>query len=452
MAISTSAGAEVQRPLATVVIGGLVTSTLLTMVALPLLYAVLYNVTGIQLWPLKLKRTAIMILLPLLIFTGFRGYAQNQSLTLERAINIAVENNKELKSYFLMTEQNKALIPSAFSIDQTKVYYEYDQNNIAENGYPLNVFGIEQSFKFPTVYTSQRKVNTLSTTISETEYQIQKTKLSLKVAQSWETIQYLLNKRHYYQKLDSVYSDLLKAMEINYELGGITQLEKLNAEAKKQEILLKKKQLEYDLEISLNELKSLMQIDSSVVVTYEPLRQFAINIDTTMHYDITLGRQLVSLENARLKAEKSKFFPDIDLGYFNGSNKYRDAKRYNGYTVGIGIPLFFGEKKSRVTAGKISLQIAMEKEYNLHVQYQKKINELQQQLKKYNESIKYYNDFGDKLFFEIITNAQKSYKAGEIDIFKYLQSMETAVNIKMEYLFNLWQSNMIILEINYFTL
>lgn len=38
MAISTSAGAEVQRPLATVVIGGLITSTLLTLVVLPVLY------------------------------------------------------------------------------------------------------------------------------------------------------------------------------------------------------------------------------------------------------------------------------------------------------------------------------------------------------------------------------------------------------------------------------
>jgi cobalt-zinc-cadmium resistance protein CzcA len=56
MAISTSAGAEVQRPLATVVIGGLVTSTLLTMIALPLLYAIFINVTGIQLKPLKFKR------------------------------------------------------------------------------------------------------------------------------------------------------------------------------------------------------------------------------------------------------------------------------------------------------------------------------------------------------------------------------------------------------------
>ncbi len=39
MALATSAGAEVQRPLATVVIGGLVTSTLLTLLVLPALYA-----------------------------------------------------------------------------------------------------------------------------------------------------------------------------------------------------------------------------------------------------------------------------------------------------------------------------------------------------------------------------------------------------------------------------
>jgi cobalt-zinc-cadmium resistance protein CzcA len=38
MALSTSAGAEVQRPLATVVIGGLLTSTALTLFVLPSLY------------------------------------------------------------------------------------------------------------------------------------------------------------------------------------------------------------------------------------------------------------------------------------------------------------------------------------------------------------------------------------------------------------------------------
>jgi cobalt-zinc-cadmium resistance protein CzcA len=38
MAIATGAGAEVQRPLATVVIGGVLSSTFLTLVLLPVLY------------------------------------------------------------------------------------------------------------------------------------------------------------------------------------------------------------------------------------------------------------------------------------------------------------------------------------------------------------------------------------------------------------------------------
>jgi cobalt-zinc-cadmium resistance protein CzcA len=40
MAIATGAGAEVQKPLATVVIGGLISSTLLTLIVLPILYAI----------------------------------------------------------------------------------------------------------------------------------------------------------------------------------------------------------------------------------------------------------------------------------------------------------------------------------------------------------------------------------------------------------------------------
>jgi cobalt-zinc-cadmium resistance protein CzcA len=41
MALATSVGAEVQRPLATVVIGGLITSTLLTLLVLPTQYPII---------------------------------------------------------------------------------------------------------------------------------------------------------------------------------------------------------------------------------------------------------------------------------------------------------------------------------------------------------------------------------------------------------------------------
>ncbi len=48
MAVSTSAGAEVQRPLATVVIGGLITATLLTLLVLPSLYPVIEDAKALS--------------------------------------------------------------------------------------------------------------------------------------------------------------------------------------------------------------------------------------------------------------------------------------------------------------------------------------------------------------------------------------------------------------------
>jgi cobalt-zinc-cadmium resistance protein CzcA len=45
MAVATSAGAEVQRPLATVVIGGLIVSTILTLIVLPVSYKIVHTVS-----------------------------------------------------------------------------------------------------------------------------------------------------------------------------------------------------------------------------------------------------------------------------------------------------------------------------------------------------------------------------------------------------------------------
>ncbi len=55
MAISSGAGAEVQRPLATVVIGGLVTSTMLTMIALPIMFEIFYNMRSFKLFSFKMN-------------------------------------------------------------------------------------------------------------------------------------------------------------------------------------------------------------------------------------------------------------------------------------------------------------------------------------------------------------------------------------------------------------
>jgi cobalt-zinc-cadmium resistance protein CzcA len=45
MALNVGTGAEVQRPLATVVIGGIISSTLLTLLVLPVLYRLMHRRT-----------------------------------------------------------------------------------------------------------------------------------------------------------------------------------------------------------------------------------------------------------------------------------------------------------------------------------------------------------------------------------------------------------------------
>jgi cobalt-zinc-cadmium resistance protein CzcA len=47
MALSSSAGAEVQKPLATVVIGGLISATLLTLMVLPIFYILFSKKTSV---------------------------------------------------------------------------------------------------------------------------------------------------------------------------------------------------------------------------------------------------------------------------------------------------------------------------------------------------------------------------------------------------------------------
>jgi len=58
MAIATGTGAEVQKPLATVVIGGLVSSTLLTLFVLPALYALLADKAGVTRGEVKTGSTS----------------------------------------------------------------------------------------------------------------------------------------------------------------------------------------------------------------------------------------------------------------------------------------------------------------------------------------------------------------------------------------------------------
>jgi len=132
MAISSGAGAEVQRPLATVVIGGLVTSTMLTMIALPLLFEIFYNIKSISLFPFRIIRSKGAVILFFLLIPTVAATGQNNELKLDSVIRIALQNNQEIAAYTLKVEESKMLKKTAFAPGKTNFTYGTDQNNIAE--------------------------------------------------------------------------------------------------------------------------------------------------------------------------------------------------------------------------------------------------------------------------------------------------------------------------------
>ena len=68
---------------------------------------------------------------------------------------------------------------------------------------------------------------------------------------------------------------------------------------------------------------------------------------------------------------------------------------------------------------------------------------------KYQEAINYYNQYGKKLSEEIIKVGNRSYKQGEIDFFQYIQSLENATAIQVDYLDNVLQFNKTQLDLQY---
>src|SRR5690606_14100425 len=97
MAVSTGAGAEVQRPLATVVIGGLVTATLLTLIVLPVLYSIFMDGKKRKPSSFGSKRKGLGLLF-LLIGIPMAGQeisseSPGKQLAQEELIELALKNN-----------------------------------------------------------------------------------------------------------------------------------------------------------------------------------------------------------------------------------------------------------------------------------------------------------------------------------------------------------------------
>lgn len=444
MAISTNAGAEVQRPLATVVIGGLVTATILTLVVLPVLYTWVEEKKEI-----KMKKKTIIPIVFILLSLNIN--AQQKQLTVDEIINLAIENNALLRASSWKSDETEALIGSAFNFDKTSVFYQYDENNLAINGLPLKIYGIAQDFKFPTVYFADRKVNKAKYKLQKSEYNIVLETLKHDVTLAYYTLNYAKNKEQTYQYLDSLFQNFVSAAERRFELGETNYLEMISAKSKQKQLEANYKQSQQEVSIALTQLKKLVQIDS-VEITNEPIKKLELqSISIENHVGLLYYEDSKAIYKALHQQEKQSLLPDLSVEYYQGSNSTLKG-HVNGYQLGIKIPFLFSGQASKIKASQIAEKVADNEKQDYKIKLISKHESLLATLQIYNETINYYENEGQKLSREIIKTAERTFKEGEIDFFQYIQSIESATDIELSYLENIKAYNQTIIAINYLLL
>lgn len=463
MALSNGAGAEVQKPLATVVIGGLISATLLTLIVLPVLY-VLFSGSR------KLKPSlpsAYVLLLALAVFFGTgKANAQNtQALSIDDCIKIAIENNSEIKIATLETQQFKALQKTAFNIEKTNVILTQDPTS---GGNTDNSWGVSQRFEFPTVYTAQNKLAKAETKLSEQSASVKRNYLIREVKIIYYTQLYLIERLRILQTQDSLYSNFSRIADVRFTTGESSNLEKIAASNRYREIQLQKQQAEVEARINNKKLQQLLNVNYTINVAETKLPKltetFSPDSSAFASYPlINFYKQQVTVQSFKARVEKNKFLPDLFGSYyhqylltsFNPANierNYFPGTRIAGFELGVSIPLFFKAQQGRVQHAQLGGQIAQEQLKQAELQLQIEYYANYQNYLRLSDAINYYESTGLQQSQELLRTSQVAYTNGEIGYVEFIQNTSLASETQLRYFELLNQYNESVITLTHFTL
>lgn len=447
MAISTGAGAEVQRPLATVVIGGLITSTLLTLIILPVLYYIFEGKSK----KVKMPKTTILVIL-FGLGGVFSSQAQNPELDQLKAEMLA--NNKGLNASKLNINRAEAAEGQAFTFDKAQIYQNYDEAEIDPiANRPLYQWGIIQNFDFPTVYNSRLKLNKVTTELAETSYSIEE-RLRLKNLEiSYMEYSIIKEKLQIYSYLDSIYKDFSRMARRKFEEGESSYLEKITAQSKQKQIEAQLVKVRNELVNSSNQIRTIVQSDVELSIEGETPHRLTLNNLNSIENlpDFVLSELQTQQAKRSEQLAKNELLPGISASYFMRSNSSID-KNFEGYQIGLNIPLLFFGNQSKIKARQLENEMMAMAQQETKIQLEQKQRTLINSLSSQDESLATFENGQLKVADEIFKTANLSFKNGEIDFFRFVQSLETAQQIKLEYLQQLMDFNATVISLNYLTL
>ncbi len=448
MAISGSAGAEVQRPLATVVIGGLLSSTFLTLLVVPVLYYV-FERRSEKRKPMKINNNIASILfIGIFSLAGINSAkAQKKVISIEEAVQIAFENNPTIKAAQYEVNKQEALKKSAIDFGKTDVSYTKGQINAVQQDYQWTV---TQEIKFPTVYGTQSKLQKERIALSETNLLFNKNILERNVRSIYLDLSYQKSNLILMNTLEKEYKYFAIISDKRYETGESNLIEKIAAEGKFEEIKLLRIDSEFNVANFQKQLQLILNIDSIVGVKEIPLDKANLNYDSIKKSEIPIIKmqeQAVIISERQYKLEKAGYLPDLTGGFFN--QQIEGAKGFTGFQLGVRIPIFFWSQKGKVDAAKMDNDIAIMNLNQTKIELNSAMKFNLSELEKYKASLVYYESKGLELADKLLSSTTKAYKEGEIGYIEYISTLEQSLTIKQKYLENLNLYNQMVNEINF---
>lgn len=439
MAVSNGAGAEVQKPLATVVIGGLIISTMLTLFVLPVLYILFEK--GFKYFKPR-KGMAAVVVLALLAMPAI-SHAQ-QRVTVQEAVDLALKNNLQLQSAKINEQYYQSLKKSHLDLDKANVGIEYGKLNSVAND---NRFTISQGIQFPSVYKHQRSINNTNITLSKINTRQQEYELKAQVRQIYFSLLVLQQKKQLLLEADSIYRVFLDKSNLRFKAGDVDALEHSTAENQRLQIADQLSMLQTDDAVLRNQLGILLNT-SEEIIPVETTLIYPLNDMPDTGYiartpAIALREQLLERSVEENKLEKSKLLPTLNLGYNNTSiigyqrigndEKYfGGGDRFSSVSAGIGIPLFGSAQRSRIRASGIFVQ---QQQKELDATRQQLQSELSNAVIVYANRLKRYSTHTVLLrnAATILAGAGKRMAIGEIGYVEWVVLVNQAMEIRGNY-------------------
>ncbi|MBN9293958.1 MAG: CusA/CzcA family heavy metal efflux RND transporter [Flavobacteriia bacterium] len=437
MALSNGAGAEVQRPLATVVIGGLISATFLTLFLLPILYPMFHSFK-------KIPKSGVVTSLILLFISANYSFSQTP-LNLDQATAIMLENNRQIKMNQMTYQNMNHLKKGAFDFEKTDIGVGWGQYNSEKNDIS---FSIGQRFAFPTFYSNSAKAISAEMDIDQKVIRQNLLYLLRKVHFQYQVVEQKKKLLNYTDSLLQLFAERSKK---RYETGEISLMEKTTAETQREELSVQLSLIQQDEAILIEQYHYLLQSDSNFIPQIETEKLSlpkGLVITEEVIQQLPVYQRIINQIEAKkwhLRVQRAALLPDFYFSYNNQSMTgtytinnqdifYGRSKRFHAFEAGLSIPIIIGPTLKRLKFNQLQIDVQQVQLDATMLEYKMEMESVRQRIKQAVQQLDFYENTALKNSIIILNEANQKSKLGEIDFFQWLIMIQQVIRIQNDYL------------------